>query len=98
MATYTVAAGAIGTAEWTLTPGTVDVVTFGDNLGFVDIISDGAAAIWYTADGTTPTVGGANCWYLPAVPCVETAGVVNTDIDTIRLISAGSPKLRVQKR
>lgn len=97
MATHTVAAGAIGTAAFTLTADTVDTVTFtGTSLDVVEIVSDGTAAVWYSLDGSTPTVGGANCYYIPAA--------VGTDLrkppsnaTVVKLISSGTPLLRVQR-
>lgn len=55
-----------------------------------------AAEVYFTTDGTTPTVGGDNCVALPAaISSVEVkeeiAGAVN-----VQLISAGTPKISVR--
>jgi hypothetical protein len=101
MATYTLAAGDIGAHNKTLAAGVVDTVTFPADFHRITIISDGAAAIFYTTDGSTPTVAGANCYILPA-------GAVSADTrtpqdvgagagTTVKLISAGTPTYSVQR-
>lgn len=99
MATHTVAAGSIGTAAFTLTADTVDTVVFdGTDLDSVQVISlDGAAAIWYTLDGSTPTVGGANCYVVPATVAVDTQEPPTSGQTVVTLISAGTPVVRVQQ-
>jgi hypothetical protein len=99
MASYTVASGQVGAHGKTLVASTVDTVTFtGEDPPDVTVISDGAAAVFYTVDGSTPTVNGANCYLLPA-------GVVSSDrrlIPTaapavVKLISSGTPTYSVQR-
>lgn len=98
MATYTVAEGKVGTAAFALVASTVDTVTFTDNVSRVEVISDGSAAVWYTTDGSTPTVGGANCYYIPAVAAVDSRDARNSaTADAVKLISAGTPTIRVQR-
>lgn len=98
MATHTVAAGKVGTAAFTLVADAVDTVTFtGTDLDAVTVVSDGAAAVWYTLDGSTPTVGGDNCWYIPDVVGVDTQSPPSSGQTVVKLISAGTPLLRVQR-
>lgn len=97
MATHTVAAGEIGTAAFTLTADVVDTVTFtATSLNTVEIISDGAAAAWYSLDGSTPAVDGAHCYYIPAVSSVDVRQPPSNAV-VVKLISEGTPLLRVQR-
>lgn len=97
MATHTVADGDIGTTAFALTAATVDTVTFtGNDLINVEIVSDGAAAVWYTLDSSTPTVGGANCYYIPATPAVDRREPRTSGATVVKLISSGTPTVRVQ--
>lgn len=96
MATHTIATGQVAKHAITLAASTVDTVTFADNVQAVQIISDGAAAVYYTVDGSTPTVGGANCYIIPAAVAVDER-VMNTSIDAVKLISSGTPTLSVQR-
>lgn len=97
----TVAPGQIGTALITLTANTVETVTFTDNIGQVDVISlpSNTADLWYTIDGSTPTVGGGNCFFLPAgmVDTRETVNASGGATDLVKLISNGTPIVRVQQ-
>lgn len=58
----------------------------------------GTAAVYFTTDGTAPTVGGANCYVLPAgaigelVVVDETAGTGGT----VKLISASAQDITVR--
>jgi hypothetical protein len=95
VATHTVAADEIGAHSKTLGANTVDTVNFADDVKQIEVVSDGAAELYFTVDGTAPTVGGAKCYYLPAfggareVP-VHTGG-------TVKLISSGTPKYSVAR-
>lgn len=98
MASYTVAEDAIGTAVFTMAANTVDTVTFADDLTNLGVINvDGVAEVFYTMDGSTPTVGGANCYYLPAAAAVDTRCPRTSGGTVVKLISAGTPKIRVQR-
>jgi hypothetical protein len=100
MATYTLNSGDIGAHAKTLAASTVDTVTFTDDVARVTIISDGTSAIYYTVDGSTPTVAGGNCYLLPA-------GAVSADTRTprdvagsgtvVKLISTGVATYSVQR-
>lgn len=106
MATHALNPGEVGTAAFTLAASVVDTVTFAasDYLPAVEVVSDGTAAVWYTLDGSSPTVGGRHCYYIPAVPAVDSrssrlrqpwSGVSGATV--VKLISTGTPVLRVQK-
>jgi hypothetical protein len=95
MATYTVSAGTVGVYVKTLVASTVDTVTFTDDISGIELgTSDGSAAIYFTVDGSTPTVGGANCYMIPAA-----ANAYRTIFDSsfaqvgnvVKLISSGTP-------
>lgn len=84
-ATATLGAAAVDTV--TVTPG-----------GSVEVVNvDGAAAIWFSIDGSVPTVGGQNCAVLPAAigSLVVTFPPGNPGI--VSLISSGTPVYAVQR-
>lgn len=89
MAIHNVAAGAVGTYNHTLSAGVVDSVGFATDPNVIEVISDGAAAIYVTVDGSAPTVGGANTYVLPALPCSRKIRHVGNQ--AVKLISAGTP-------
>ncbi len=69
----------------------------GYNASMCEVVNlDGAAEIYFTVDGTTPTVGGDNCIALPAtISSVEVKEEISGDA-SIKLISAGTPKVSVR--
>jgi hypothetical protein len=95
MASHSVAAGEIGAHAKTLVAATADSVTFADNLRQVEVVSDGAAALYFTIDGSAPVVGANAAYYMPAVPGVRTVGPVSGQV--IKLISSGAPTYSVAK-
>lgn len=98
MAAHTVAAGQIGVYEVTLTAATVDTVTFDDDVDTVEVLShDGAAAVYFTVDGSTPTVAGKGCWMLPAAASSATVDVGTAGDTVVKLISAGTPKVSISR-
>lgn len=54
---------------------------------------DGAAAIYFTFDGTTPTVGGDGCHVLPAA--ISSVVRRTHNCTAVKLISSGTPKVCV---
>lgn len=101
MATYTLPVSAQGTGLLTLTAATVDTVTFTAAHGWLEVINPATstADVWYTLDNSTPTVGGTNCFYLPpgSVDRRQPVKVSGQDGKAIvKLISAGTPTVRVQ--
>lgn len=95
MAVYTVAAGQLAVHNKTLAANVVDAINFDVDPSAVEIQTDGAAEIYVSTDGSTPTVGGANTHLIPA-----TAGsrfIRHGGDRGLRLISAGSPTYSVTK-
>jgi Chitobiase/beta-hexosaminidase C-terminal domain len=63
MASHSVAAGEIGVHAKTLAAATVDTVTFDRDCDSVEVENEtGAGVIYFTVDGSTPTVAGANTY------------------------------------
>lgn len=80
----------------TLTANTVATVTLDDNYNIVEVINlTGAAEVWFTVDGSTPTVGGRATQCLPAA-----VGGFEWDLPgsvrTVKLISTGTPRIYVR--
>ena len=99
MATHTIAAntGEVG-ASFTLAASTVDTVTLDFDAPVVEVVNrDGAAEVWYTLDGSTPTVAGKNCYYLPAAQAVDRREPPTAGATVVKLISSGTPAVRVQR-
>lgn len=103
MASYAVAQAEIGVYQKTLAAATVDTVTItrdpvaerGIRPG-VRVWADGTAAVYFTVDGSAPTVAGNNTYELPAGSpvsmLVEGAAPGNV---VVKLISAATPKYSV---
>ncbi len=82
----------------TLTANQVSTVTItGFNASRCEVTNmDGAAAAWFTTDGSTPSVAGDNCVGLPAaISSVEVAEEISGDV-AVKLISAGTPQVQVR--
>lgn len=83
----------------------VDTVTFPRWVPEVEITSHSTSAIYFTVDGSTPTVGGAGTHVLP--PAVSTRTVKTPRVDSpstqargvtvVKLISAGTPTYSVSE-
>lgn len=98
MATHKVSRDAIGSYEHALTADTVDTVEFASNLAAVEVVSDGAAAIYFTIDGDAPTIKGADCFYLPGgAICSRAVASKKNQATVVRLISVGTPIYSVAK-
>lgn len=80
----------------TLTANTVKTVTLAVDANKVNICNvDGAAEVYVTVDGTTPTVGGDGAWVLPAAIGDLELEVVGPGNTVVKLISAGTPRVSV---
>lgn len=98
MASYTVPAGNIGAQAKTLVSETADTVTFEDTLRKVEVRSNGSAKIYFTVNGSTPTVGGSHCYELPAAVSVRTVDAgVSSGATVVKLIANGTPEYSVAK-
>lgn len=99
----TVSADHHGIGPQALTAATVYTVTFTDNVSDVDITTDGTAEVYATLDGTTPAVPAAGastaCFRLPVASTTTTRTfAMPTRSDVVKLISAGTPTISVQRR
>ena len=98
MASTTIADTEVATHS-TLTAATVETVTIDRNASTVRVMNrDGAAEIYYTLDGSAPTVGGATTYALPAAISSEDRPVpsVTSATTVVKMISSGTPKFSVQ--
>jgi endonuclease YncB( thermonuclease family) len=98
VASYTVAAGLVGAHAKTLVANTVDTVTFtATDVDEVEVLTDGTAAVYFTVDGSTPTVAGAGMWGIPAAPAARTVQVGTSGVTVVKVISAGTPLYSVSR-
>ncbi len=80
----------------TLVAGQVTTVTLDDkNFSLIEVLNvDGSEAIYFTINGTTPTVEGDDCEVLPAA-----VGSLFLDAGSsavVKLISSGTPRYSVK--
>jgi hypothetical protein len=97
MAEHVVPARAIGAHSRQLEAEVVDTVTFADDLRVVEVVSDGAAELYFTVDGGMPEVGDPFAHYMPAVPSSRTIGSGRGGATVVKLISPGTPTYSVAK-
>lgn len=98
MAAYAVAAGERGVHAKALVAATVDTVTFAADCDAVEVMNEtGTSPISFTTDGTAPTVGGNNTYYLPATICSVEVQPDVAGVTVIKLISAGTPSYSVTR-
>lgn len=81
----------------TLVADTVTPVELHINAGRIEVLNvDGAAAVYFTTDGSTPTVAGNDCHVIPAaIASVEVADEIS-GLAVVKLISDGTPKVSVR--
>lgn len=90
--------GEVGAHELHLAAGEVEEIAFSGGLGTVTIVNlDGAAALYFTTDGSTPTVAGARCYVVPAVIGTATVPVATNGPNIVKVVSAGAPVISVQR-
>lgn len=81
----------------TLAAGTVTTVTLDRQYGSVEVVNvDGAAAVYFTVDGSEPTVEGAGTVVLPAAVSGVDLSASSDDPTVVKLISSGTPKVAVR--
>jgi hypothetical protein len=81
----------------TLTAATVATITLDGDYDNVEIINvDGAAAAYFTADGSTPAVGATGSIVLPAAINGLSLQPYGSGPTTIKVISAGTPRISVR--
>ncbi len=111
MAEYTVPAGHIGVHEKTAVAGVVDTVTFevgsASAPGWarrlprqVEILTDGAADMYVTVDGSTPVAAATDCHRVPAAAGATVIDVQDDDARdavVVKLISSGTPVYSVSR-
>ncbi len=64
----------------------------------VEVVSvDGTSEVYFTTDGSAPTVAGSNCHVIPAaISATEVADETPGGTSVVKLISAGTPKVSVR--
>jgi hypothetical protein len=85
----------VGAHAITLSASTVDTVTIARDCDQVEVMSDGAAAIYFTVDGSTPTVAGKKAYALPAAVGARQVTVPTSGSTVVKLISSGTPTYSV---
>lgn len=81
----------------TLTADTVDTVTIVPDADEIEVVNvDGAAAVYFTVGGATPTVEGNDCEVVPGAIGVLRVATPGEAPYTVKLISTGTPKYSVR--
>lgn len=81
----------------TLTANTVATVTLDSDYDWIEVVNrDGAGEVFFTLDGTNPTVAGNGTLVLPATIGGVEIEYNRTTTAVIKLISAGTPKVSVR--
>lgn len=93
MADYTIEA--VGVYAKTLTASAVDTVKYNGYAPAVEVYCDGSSSIFFTVDGSEPTIGGSNTYWLPEVPAARVVKIPFREAITVKLISSGTPEYGV---
>ncbi len=78
----------------TLVANTVTQVTVQTGRHIQVINRSGTAEIYFTVNGVTPTVGGSDCYVVPAAIMSQTVGAAPQNV-VVSLISTGTPTFSV---
>ena len=98
MPSHSITPGQVGAHAVTLTANTVETFTFADDLPEVTVVNhDGAAAVYFTIDGSTPTIAGPRTYVLPAVIGTATFAPPTPGGTVVKAISTGTPTISVQR-
>jgi hypothetical protein len=95
MPDYQIAAGGYGTPKFALVAGQVSTVTFAEDISTLEVYTDGTAEVWWTADGSTPNAATGHGYFLPAFPSAEDREPPTGGATVIKLVSTGTPMVRV---
>ena len=81
----------------TLVAAAVTTLTFDEDYGVVEVLNvDGAAAVYFTVDGSAPAVAQTGSHVLPAAIGGVEIEPVTSGVTVVKLISAGTPKVSVR--
>lgn len=94
MTAVTLTAQSQSSPEIALTPSTVQTVTFNWDVVAVEVISDGAAKLRWTCDGSDPS--NTHGYFMPALVMVDTRQPPTAGQTVVKLWSAGAPSVVVQ--
>ena len=98
MAEHTIQPGEWGIHGLTLAAGQVATIHFPDDVNEIEVLShDGAAAVYFTVDGTTPVVEGRGSRVIPAAISSAQVEPPTAGPSIIKLISAGTPRISVMR-
>jgi hypothetical protein len=98
VADYTIAGDEIGVHAVPLVASTVSTFTFADDVTEVTITNmTGTAPIYYTLDGTAPTVAGAKTRLVPADIVSVEVEPTGSGPSVVKLISPGTPTVSVAR-
>lgn len=98
MASVAMSATDVASYNNALGAATVDTVTIARDAEYVRVYNDsGTTAIFFTTDGTVPTVNGSNCYRVPATAGASTSvDVTGVSPTLVKLISSGASTYSVQ--
>ncbi len=98
MPSHSIASNQVGAHAVTLTANAVETFTFADDLPEVTVVSlDGAAVVYFTIDGSTPTIAGPKTYVLPAAIGAGTFAPPTPGGTVVKAISTGTPTISVQR-
>lgn len=84
----------MSTEELTLPANTISTVTFTTDVDTVEVISNGAAKLRWTCDGSDPSE--THGWYVPALAMVDTRSVPASGKTVVKVWTNGTPTVVVQ--
>lgn len=98
MADYTVTKGAIGVYEIPLAADVAKTIEFQRDLSEVEVTALAAEhPVYFTVDGSVPTVAGSNCYMLPPGSTSAQVEVLTNGNTVVRVISAGAAGVNVSR-